>query len=274
MPVTAMQKKSIIKDRLFYLKNSIANKMSDSIGLNVDYLDDLDLLVSELEKDSFMNFSQSSYRFNRVYALFANTSRDLDHYMSKISKENNNMEIPITELYDNDNFKLLFQDVEYVDLINNYRMLSYKPEKYSLVYFECSDVSLTKKMMATHPFALANTLHELFKILFEWEWASYELSSSEPMALVCKEVLSDFGISYQHLKKPEVQAINSMPDTHLARFIKQQEFLINENDPEQPMEFKLWACNKGFLNFYNELYSVIYKQAVQIITLEKELAKI
>lgn len=263
MGMTQLQKKTIIKDRIKYLKNSITTRISDIYDLDISLVEDVDLLVKTLEKNNYMTFPETSYRFNRVYCLFSNKTRDNDHYMSLLSKDNNNIEIPITELYHSDQFQLAVDDSAGEHFFN-YRVLKYKPNNYSIVYFESKNVDLIKEITLIHPYSIANSFHELLKIMFEWQWALEVLNSTEPMAKICDEALTDMGISYQSDSLQVVKDINSIPDMYLAQYLKSQPLSINENDPIQSSSFKLWATESGFFNFYNLNYCLLYKTACSL----------
>ena len=100
----------------------------------------------------------------------------------------------------------------------------------------------TRHLLSTHPYCNSSTLHELFKILFEWQWAYNELESREPIAKVANDFLVALGLNAKDVdNNPVVKSILSLPDQQLAQYIKTGECHLAEEDPGCPDEFAKWC---------------------------------
>lgn len=100
----------------------------------------------------------------------------------------------------------------------------------------------TRHLLSSHPYCNSSTLHELFKILLEWQWAYVELESREPIAEAANSFLNVLGLNISDQSSNEVvDALMSLPDQQLAQFIKTGECNLQENEPECPKEFLIWS---------------------------------
>lgn len=102
----------------------------------------------------------------------------------------------------------------------------------------------TRHLLSSHPYCNSSTLHELFKILLEWQWAYTELDSREPIAEVANKFLITLGLNIKDVDNNSVvKSLMSLPDQQLAQYIKTGECHLVEEDPGCPEEFANWCMD-------------------------------
>lgn len=272
MALSSMQKLIIYKNRYADLYNEYKAKLSYIPSLDLDRIDDFDYILSEIEEKEYSFKKQNKVRLKRLYILFAQSDRDVSHFMNLYSKDNPDyIEISVDELYGRKDFVNIFNDTNFLDEVYKYEVLFCKNGQYSIVYMESENTHLLNSIKNIHPYFCAHTLHELIKLMLEWQWALKYTENTEPMADLCNKALIDMGIDVTKASQEPEKSILDMPDMYISQYIKSEELSMLDNDPSEPLEYKLWAINQGPFYIYNRQYAGLYEN---VLLLKKTKIKI
>jgi hypothetical protein len=111
-----------------------------------------------------------------------------------------------------------------------------------ITYQEYADVDygVFADAMKIHPQCAARNIDELFRLVVEWAWSYTELGNTEPMALLCHDILRELQMPIEVRN----DLLNLKPQP-VARFILgDQEALIERDDPDpMPETFRLWISD-------------------------------
>lgn len=107
-------------------------------------------------------------------------------------------------------------------------------------YIHSTSEDFCRRRFMSYPYCTAFSLHEMFKLLLEWQWAKKELGATEPMAVVSDEYLSILGFDVLDKDNELVQALLELPDQQVFQYIKNGEVKLNTNLPEIPKQFITW----------------------------------
>lgn len=118
-------------------------------------------------------------------------------------------------------------------------------------YIHSTSEDFCKKRFMSYPYSTAFTLHEMFKLLLEWQWAKKELDAAEPMAVVSDEFLSILGMDVLDTNNSVVSSLLDLPDQHVFQYVKNGEVSLNYLIPEIPKEFLNW------INDLSNLFTLI-----------------
>lgn len=260
--------------------NSLSQKIL--IDLDMDFLNftgsenDYNLILEKLEKIQFYNVNITKHRFNRVFTLWVSKEKDMLHFMGDAcTAKEFHMNVPISEEYGKDDFKnILDQYGLFQDLLKHAELVTIDGQ-FSITYTETLQRSLFKSMRELHPYCFAHTLHELLKLMMEWEWCYLNLQASEPIAKISHLALSSIGLSINLLDTSEVvKSLWALPDMYVAQYLKGQELSVPLTDPQEPLEFKLWAAKNGVLNFFRNELCVLYEDVVKWKMIKQKLENI
>jgi hypothetical protein len=282
MPLSYAQKLSMYKERYADLYDYFIQRIKYVPFIDLDNINDFDFLLSEIEKNFYTYKNENKIREKRLYILFANQLKVEDHFMSVFSKNNlKYMEIPIDELYGRTEFQDILTDSDNythgvvpsmpLHKVTKTDSMYSKNGEYSIVYFESEDVELIENIKNIHPYYAAHTMHELFRLLLEWQWAYKYTNNTEPMAVLSNTVLTDMGISIEKTDVEPTDFLSSMPDMYISQFIKGITLSSQDIDPSQSVGFKLWSVNNGPFSFENREYAALYEN---ILFLKKTKQKI
>jgi len=146
-------------------------------------------------------------------------------------------------------------------------------DNFVIAYYKFKEMSLSKTLSSIHPHIVAHTLHELFKILLEWQWAYYELGNREDVAVWSNEALLSMGLDVRNADNdPVVRDLMKLPDMYVAKFLMgDTNIAIQNTDPEVPVTFKFWAAKKDIISFYKKEHANLY---VDLISLQQNIDKL
>ena len=194
----------------------------------------------------------SEYPDNRIVRSFAlwNAIPKVNGEMyAEVCSANNYMMQSMQELNNNDNF--MKEQIEYGKSIaesGKYHgrmitMLDLCPYAF-IIYHESIPEYVENGGHLTwkkHPQIEARTIHELFRVILEWDWAYTELENREPAALLSHEVVGALEIPEEIVNEIMLLA----PQT-LSKFILTDSTVLQEDqlDPECPEGFKYWIMDK------------------------------
>ena len=149
------------------------------------------------------------------------------------------------------------------------------PNKLTLTYIELKGTSFFKKIFGTFPYAVAPTLEESFKLMLEWQWAYKYCENTEPVARICNEFLLAVGLDVDDQDtNPVVRSLMALPDMYVAQYLKGDDIYTSPQAPEPPLEFLLWACEKGMFTYKRNSGNDIYETCLKIKILQKKLLEI
>lgn len=272
MALSSLQKLLIYKTRYSDLYNELQQRLKYIPSLDLDFIDDFDYMLSKIEKEEYNIKNEIKIRSKRLYILFSSTVRDESHFMSKISRDNiSYMEKPIDENYGNSYFVSLFSNLSFFEEIEKYEVILSKSGSYSIVYIESDNHYLLEQIKNIHPYYAAHTIHELMRLILEWQWAYYYAGSSETMSIMSNEFLTDLGIDVRNSDGSIEKTLLNLPDMYISQYFKGIDFSSEDNDPLQTVDFKLWAINSGPFYFYDKQYAGLYEN---VLLLKKTKDKI
>lgn len=116
--------------------------------------------------------------------------------------------------------------------------------------------SFVRSTMMIHPYYGSPSMHELFRLLLEWQWAYLEGGSQEPMAETSHLLLKDLGITIKS-KSNLIDALMALPDQQVSQFYKTGDCTLNEECPELPLIFKFWCVAKRLIHVKDDQASVL-----------------
>lgn len=238
-------------------------------GVDPDSLDDSSNILEQLD----VSFSRqnTANRFNRGYQLWASGPKVESHFMYETcTTRDSHMNYPISEDYGNDNFLSTLDSGGMFDTLTKHDNLIVVDGLFAITYTETRDKDLFRNIVNLHPFCAGHTIHELFKLMMEWQWAYDVLGSQEPMAKLCNAALHHMGISYSD-NSEVTTSLMSLPDSFIAQYVKSEEMGAPINDPKQPAAFKLWLVDKGIMNFSRVEWANLYANCVNIQKMEEKL---
>lgn len=238
-------------------------------GVDPDSMDDSSNILDQLD----VSFSRqnTANRFNRAYQLWASGPKIENHFMYETcTTRDSYMNYPISEEYGNDNFHSTLDGGGMFNTLAKHDNLIVVDGLFAITYTETTDKDLFRNLRDLHPFCVGHTIHELFKLMMEWQWAHDVLGSQEPMAALCNSALRHMGISYSDGSEVTTRLM-SLPDSFVAQYIKGEEMSVPINDPEQPAAFKLWLVDKGIMNFSRVEWANLYANCINIQKMEEKL---
>lgn len=103
-----------------------------------------------------------------------------------------------------------------------------------------------RETMMIHPYYGSTSIHELFKLLLEWQWGHLHGGSQEVMGQLSNEVLSELGLSVDDQSNLVLELL-SLPDQQVFQYYKSESCNVNETCPEIPQRFLFWSCSMGLL---------------------------
>jgi hypothetical protein len=239
-------------------------------GIDPDSMDDSSNILEQLD----VSFSRqnTANRFNRAYQLWASGLKIESHFMYETcTTRDSYMNYPISEEYGNNHFHSTLNGGGMFDTLAKHDNLIVVDGLFAITYTETTDKDLFRNLRDLHPFCVGHTIHELFKLMMEWQWAHDVLGSQEPMAALCNSALSHMGISYSD-DSEVATGLMSLPDSFVAQYIKGEEMSVPINDPQQPTAFKLWLVDKGIMNFSRVEWANLYANCINIQKMEEKLS--
>lgn len=228
------------------------------LGVNLEDFSSPSLAYESLFVDSRLDptFYKSVPRLNRGFRLWANVSVSEypDHWMApQCSTANSYMNIPIEELYGRTTFWDLISSTGFLDRVDDHRVLCVNEGVSSIIYNNTNGVTVDEFQMM-HPYSAASSLHELFRLLLEWQWARLYADNTEPMSSLADQTLTSMGLHIDQQDEPGiVQDLMSLPDMQVSRYIAGQDVVVNAEDVLCPPSFREFVATSGFFRF-NELY--------------------
>ena len=135
------------------------------------------------------------------------------------------------------------------------------------------EMSLCTSLSSIHPHIVAHTLHELFKILLEWQWAYHELGNREDIAVAANNALLSMGLDVRNADSHSVvKDLLTLPDMHVAQFLMgNTNITMPDTDPIVPNSFKFWAAKKDIIKFYKREHATLY---TDLVNLQQHIVKL
>jgi len=185
----------------------------------------------------------------RSYALWNAIPKVEGNMYAEVCSANNFMMQSMQELNNNDEY--MKQQIEYgrsMASSGKYHgrmitMLDLCPYAF-IIYHESIPEYVEKVGHNTwqkHPHIEARTIHELFRVIIEWDWAYTQLGNREPAAQMCNDIVRILDIPQEVIN----ELMNMQPQA-VSKFISNDETALQENsiDPECPIEFKYWIMSQ------------------------------
>lgn len=256
------------------LKNEIISKSAE---INIDpslFLDKSASIAEYTYPKIWSNYSKSNIFLANEDLFFPYDSRRFDseikiwksvpkeelnsHWTSNVCSANSNYFPMYIEEYcgEKDLLSINFSDLEVTESNNDLILNSVKNHDVVLSvdgeasiirsvvsseYVNCDARVYTKSRIEISPFSGSPTIHEMFKLLLEWQWDFVENKNQETMAKVSNSYLNKLGLNYSDTENLVISSILSLPDQQLMQFRKNNFFEIPEEDPECPESFIDWT---------------------------------
>jgi hypothetical protein len=239
------------------------------LGVDPDSLDFENDLLQQI--NPAFRMQTTSNRFNRAYQLWASTPKIENHFMfDTCTTRDTHMNTPISEQYNTDAFLQTLSEGGMFDTLTKHDNIIIVDGLFAITYTETSDKDLFRNLRDLHPYCVAHTIHELFKLMLEWQWAYLELNSTEPMAKLCNDSLEYLGVNY-FANTDTTNALKELPDSFLAQYIKGQELSVPLTDPVQPIAFSLWLVDKGIMNFQRVDWANLFSNYLNLNKINQKL---
>lgn len=182
-------------------------------------------------------------RQQRGYSVWLTLPADDQHLMFQACTTKNYMTLPPKMIWDNsfpliENYIKVNPDQAFPDVVLHKIVIDSAPD-FAIVLniINSGAFNISREDMVTHPHIIAPTVHELLRMIYEWEWAYIELGSREPAAELCHKV-------WAVLNPPEdvIDIIKKLPDMAIARYISGDTNAAEPlpYDPPCPQEISLW----------------------------------
>jgi hypothetical protein len=265
-----------LKEKIDELEVSLYKSLTGS-GIDLDLFESEDDIINHIGS-MFIPFATPAIRFRYGFRVWKSVSisEQPDHWMvPTCSSTDTHMNVPMDELYGRTEFKDILMDSDFLNKVVSHVVIYNIPGGASIIYNELTPGSehLIKQYQMIHPYPGAPSLHELFKLLLEWQWAYVYAESREPMAEVAHEILTSLGlhVDQQDSVQP-VRSLMQLPDMQVAQYFKTGTCSLPEIAPPEPVEFKLWLARIGILNLHNKQFADIYEICLQIKIVKEKLS--
>lgn len=228
------------------------------LGVNLEDFSSPNLAYESLFADNELDPTcyRTSNRLSRGFRLWANVpiSEYPDHWMAPhCSTINSYMNIPIEELYGKTTLWDLISSTGYLDRVDEHIVL-YLNEGVSSIIYNCVNGVTADDFQMMHPYAAASSLHELFRLLLEWQWARLYADNVEPMSSLADQTLTSMGLHIDQQDEPGiVQDLMTLPDMQVSRYVSGQDVVVNAEDVPCPPSFREFVATSGFFDF-GQLY--------------------
>lgn len=275
-------KKKIIQNSIKNELNALKALVVTSKGVN-DKLkklikdNDVDAIIEYLDSDEFLLLPDLPYRHGRAFTLWKKEPTTTSHFMFTTCNTNEKyMTVPVEDAYDKHLYKNTLFSYGFVEFLRNNRVVVEKSDFFAITYTQIINPWLMSDVVGIHPHCVTYTLQEMFKTMLEWQWAHYELGSNEHMAVFCDQVLLWLGLDYRNQNTdPVVKSLMQLPNMYVAEFLAGNTSIKPQSvDPEEPLEFKLWASKKNMYDYKRDKCHDIYETCLKIKILEKKLSEI
>ena len=265
-------------------KRSIMNHSIRAAGLDPADYPDVQSLMDVIP--SLINIVEDGdpVRFQAGYRLWASVPKEdyQDHWMYPLcSTTDMYMPIPIDELHGSGGFKSSVDThtgPDFLPMIEKHITL-YEYEGCAEIIFTQVDsvigAGFVPKGQMTHPYTAACSLHELFKLLLEWQWAVLHAENTVIVGQIACNFLDNLGLHVDDVESnPVVRDLMSLPDMQVAQYIKTGECTLLETEPEMPLSFRLWAAENSIMQAPTPLLADLYKACVSYKRIESSLARL
>lgn len=223
-------------------------------------------------------------RFHGGYRLWGSVPKESypDHWMYPLcSTTQTYMPIPLDELQGSEGFKssvMEHTDSDFLRMIEKHFTL-FEYEGCAQIIFTQVDsdtgTGFMHKGHMTHPYTAACSLHELFKLLLEWQWAVLHAENTETVGQVACDFLDHLGLHVDDQgSNPVVRDLMSLPDMQVAQYVKTGECSLVETEPEMPVSFRLWALENNLLEAPQPLLAQLYQDCVSYTKVANDLARL
>jgi len=293
---------STVETKRKAILTSIKNQMqalSVNIALNKDhgpalknFLEggNIDAIIAYLNSDKVTLTPKDHNRFSNAIQMWSH--KPIDTEIEKNSQEETFKDgclggetyriIPMIEEYRGTIFDAIVEEKALMlqkdrpnDNLSKVSSIFSIPDKLTLTYIELKSGSFFKKIFGTFPYAVAPTLEESFKLMLEWQWAYKYCGNTEPVAKICNEFLLAVGLDVDDQDtNPVVRSLMALPDMYVAQYLKGHDIYTSPQAPEPPLEFLLWACEKGMFDYKRNSGDDIYETCLKIKILQKKLLEI
>ena len=267
-----------LREKIDELEASLYGSLAGN-GFDLDLFESEDDVISHIGS-MFSLFATPTIRFRYGFRVWKSIpiSEQPEHWMAPTcSSTDTHMNIPMDELYGRTEFKDILMDTGFLEKIVNHVVIYNIPGGASIIYNELTPGSehLIKQYQMIHPYPGAPSLHELFKLLLEWQWAYIYAESREPMAEVAHEILTSLGLHIDQQNSVEpVKSLMQLPDMQVAQYFKTGACSLPEIAPPEPVEFKLWAAKIGIFNLHKREFADMYEICLRIKILKTKLSSL
>lgn len=275
--------KIALQDKLNQLRPRLDDTIRDAGFVPADYTDVQDLIDIIPGMLSVID-GGDPVRFRGGYRLWASMPRvdHPDHWMNALcSSTETHLPMTVDELYGREDFKSAMfghTGADFLRMVEKHLTLFHQEGVAHILYTQVdSDVGggLLEKLHLTHPFVAAFSLHELFKLLLEWQWALVYADSTEPAAQLASDVLDYFGLHVDAADSNKVvRDLMSLPDMYVAEYFKTGACSLNEVTPDMPLSFKMWVAKNGLMEAPQPLLAELYEYCVAYKNTEIALGRL
>lgn len=289
MSISLAVRKQKIAREIRVLDDEISHSISN-IGLDQEIFYDSESILNNI--DSFMHASPShpTHRFCCGFRLWKSVPKEgnEDHWMySLCSAEETHFPAPIDESYGRKDFVEVgnnFTNQEGIlGLVKRHDVIYHDPGVALIIYSEAgSDVETVDGTISidveqfirsahmVHPYSASASIHEMFKLLLEWQWAFLYAESDEPMALIANDFLNNLNL---HVDRdgtdPVVTSLMKLPDQQVAQYFKTGTCSLNDTAPECPIDFKVWLIEKNIVQLLDRNIKDLFDISIKRIRAQR-----
>lgn len=283
MRLSSTIQKASLQEKLSKMRSVLDDSIRDA-GLDPADYPDVQSLMEVVPNMINIIEDDDAVRFQAGYRLWGSVPKEdyRDHWMYPLcSTTQMYMPIPIDELHGSGGFKSSVDThtgPDFLAMIKKHITL-YDYEGCAKIIFTQVDsvigAGFVPKGQMTHPYTAACSLHELFKLLLEWQWAVLYAENTETVGQIACEFLDHLGLHVDDVdSNPVVRDLMILPDMQVAQYIKTGECSLLETEPEMPLSFRLWAAENNIMQTPTPLLAQLYQDCVSYKKIESDLARL
>ena len=286
VPSSDFTKKVSYSNRINHLKGLIHSYVTDSGSRNsftitqdieFDIVESIidenyDRAISLLEKDDFIK-AGSNYQNRTSRAFVFGKLLDLENDNANFGQLSLSDFISVGHSTDYFNIdSILPEGISRENIIRKEHVAA-ELGSFVIASYQFNEMSLSKTLSSIHPHIVAPTLHEIFKILLEWQWAYYELNNTEDIAAWANAALVSMGLDVRESENNSViKDLMDLPNMYVAQFLNgETNISLPDIDPPTPNSFKFWAAKKDIIKFYKKEHATLY---LDLINLQRHIFKL
>jgi len=268
MKISTAAKAETLKKRIALLKDNVYSSLV-SLDMDPDLYADEEAVLENLTSNVKIVENHQPERFRQGYRLYDSVNKVgmEDHWAYPIcSATDTHLNRPIDEMYGRHDFFDLAESQGLLGVVTDYVKIIEAPGIFSII---CTVVNpdkpaLVEQLNQVHPYSVSPNLHELFKLMLEWQWAYKHLDADEPMAVKSNEALEYLGLDVDDTSNQVVVDLMNLPDLHVVDYLNGLEYTTKTEFPEAPQSFIIWAARKHLIQGTQKGIAQLYDHCIAL----------